>query len=208
MACRWARCGCRSCRPPCCSTCSGAMPPSAPMPTPVSPPARPPAPTRRRRAAWARARVPRLGKLFGIQHAMKGGIGSASITVAGVTVAALVAANPVGDVRDPASRLHRRRITLRRWARAARHHRIAGGGRPAGVDAGRRQHHDRHRRHRRHADQGRMRAPGHHGARRPGALHRPGAHAIRRRHAVRAGHRHFIVARAPHWRRWAHWPRR
>jgi L-aminopeptidase/D-esterase-like protein len=44
-----------------------------------------------------------LGKLFGIEHAMKGGIGSAAITVAGVTVAALVAANPVGDVRDPAS---------------------------------------------------------------------------------------------------------
>jgi L-aminopeptidase/D-esterase-like protein len=44
-----------------------------------------------------------LGKLFGIEHAMKGGIGSAAITAAGVTVAALVAANPVGDVRDPDS---------------------------------------------------------------------------------------------------------
>lgn len=39
------------------------------------------------------------GKLFGIGRAMRGGIGSASCTVGGVTVAALVAANPVGDVR-------------------------------------------------------------------------------------------------------------
>ncbi|TDM09379.1 MAG: hypothetical protein C4K60_08900 [Ideonella sp. MAG2] len=32
---------------------------------------------------------------------MKGGIGSASLTVHGITVAALVAVNAVGDVRDP-----------------------------------------------------------------------------------------------------------
>ncbi len=42
-----------------------------------------------------------VGKLFGPAHAMKGGLGSASITVRGVTVAALVALNPVGDVRHP-----------------------------------------------------------------------------------------------------------
>jgi L-aminopeptidase/D-esterase-like protein len=43
-----------------------------------------------------------VGKLFGIAHAMKGGIGSASLTVQGVTVAALVAVNAAGDVIDPA----------------------------------------------------------------------------------------------------------
>ena len=42
-----------------------------------------------------------VGKLFGIERAMKGGLGSASIKVAGVTVAALVAVNAVGDVLDP-----------------------------------------------------------------------------------------------------------
>ena len=43
-----------------------------------------------------------VGKLFGIERAMKGGIGSASIRVGGVTVAALVAVNATGDVVDPA----------------------------------------------------------------------------------------------------------
>ena len=44
-----------------------------------------------------------VGKLFGIGRAMKGGIGSASIRVGAVTVAALVAVNAIGDVVDPAS---------------------------------------------------------------------------------------------------------
>jgi L-aminopeptidase/D-esterase-like protein len=44
-----------------------------------------------------------VGKLFGIGRAMKGGIGSASVTVGAVTVAALVAVNATGDVIDPAS---------------------------------------------------------------------------------------------------------
>uniref|UniRef100_UPI0018EA2AE8 P1 family peptidase n=1 Tax=Pelomonas sp. KK5 TaxID=1855730 RepID=UPI0018EA2AE8 len=39
-----------------------------------------------------------VGKLFGPELAMKGGIGSASLKVGGVTVAALVAVNAVGDV--------------------------------------------------------------------------------------------------------------
>lgn len=43
-----------------------------------------------------------VGKLFGPERAMKGGIGSASVCVDGVTVAALVAVNAVGDVIDPA----------------------------------------------------------------------------------------------------------
>lgn len=44
-----------------------------------------------------------VGKLFGLQRAMRGGIGSASITVNGITVGAIVACNAVGDVIDPAS---------------------------------------------------------------------------------------------------------
>ncbi|EHR72660.1 L-aminopeptidase/D-esterase [Burkholderiales bacterium JOSHI_001] len=44
-----------------------------------------------------------VGKLFGPERAMKGGIGSASLTVGAVTVAALVAVNAVGDVLNPAT---------------------------------------------------------------------------------------------------------
>ncbi|MGD9833444.1 MAG: P1 family peptidase [Piscinibacter sp.] len=44
-----------------------------------------------------------VGKLFGIERAMRGGIGSAAVTVAGITVGALVAVNALGDVIDPAS---------------------------------------------------------------------------------------------------------
>jgi L-aminopeptidase/D-esterase-like protein len=42
-----------------------------------------------------------VGKVFGIDRAMKGGIGTASLTQDGVTVGALVACNSVGDVLDP-----------------------------------------------------------------------------------------------------------
>jgi len=42
-----------------------------------------------------------VGKLFGIDRAMKGGIGSASVTVGGITVGALIACNALGDVLDP-----------------------------------------------------------------------------------------------------------
>lgn len=44
-----------------------------------------------------------VGKLFGIERAMKGGIGTASVQVGAVTVAALVAVNAIGDVVDPAT---------------------------------------------------------------------------------------------------------
>lgn len=44
-----------------------------------------------------------VGKVFGHERAMKGGIGTASITVGGVTVGALVACNALGDVVDPDS---------------------------------------------------------------------------------------------------------
>ena len=45
-----------------------------------------------------------VGKLLGMDRAMKGGIGSASITLPdGLTVAALVAVNAFGDIVDPAT---------------------------------------------------------------------------------------------------------
>jgi L-aminopeptidase/D-esterase-like protein len=44
-----------------------------------------------------------VGKLFGIEHAMKGGIGSASLRIGALTVGALVAVNAIGDVVDPAN---------------------------------------------------------------------------------------------------------
>ena len=42
-----------------------------------------------------------IGKLFGIDKAMRGGLGTASVAVGGITVAALVAVNAMGDVVDP-----------------------------------------------------------------------------------------------------------
>ena len=44
-----------------------------------------------------------VGKLFGMARAMKGGMGTASLTVDGMTVGALVVCNAVGDVIDPAT---------------------------------------------------------------------------------------------------------
>ena len=44
-----------------------------------------------------------MGKLFGIERAMKGGIGTASLRVGAITVGALVAVNAIGDVVDPAT---------------------------------------------------------------------------------------------------------
>lgn len=41
-----------------------------------------------------------VGKLFGIERAMKGGIGTASLKVGAFTVGALVAVNAIGDVID------------------------------------------------------------------------------------------------------------
>ncbi|MBO0720054.1 MAG: P1 family peptidase [Blastocatellia bacterium] len=42
-----------------------------------------------------------VGKLFGMNRAMKSGIGTAAITLGGTTVGAIVAVNAVGDVLDP-----------------------------------------------------------------------------------------------------------
>jgi L-aminopeptidase/D-esterase-like protein len=45
-----------------------------------------------------------VGKLFGIRHAMKGGVGSAGTELAGgLKVGALAAVNAFGDVRDPST---------------------------------------------------------------------------------------------------------
>jgi L-aminopeptidase/D-esterase-like protein len=45
-----------------------------------------------------------IGKLFGMARAMKGGIGTYTVTLpGGVLVSALVAVNALGDVRDPAT---------------------------------------------------------------------------------------------------------
>ncbi len=46
-----------------------------------------------------------VGKLTGLENSMKGGLGSASVTLNnGLIIGALVAVNAVGDVRDPLSR--------------------------------------------------------------------------------------------------------
>jgi L-aminopeptidase/D-esterase-like protein len=44
-----------------------------------------------------------VGKLFGIERAMAGGVGCASVRVGGITVAALVVVNATGDVIEPGS---------------------------------------------------------------------------------------------------------
>lgn len=45
-----------------------------------------------------------VGKLFGVQHAMKGGVGTRGVELpGGIRVGALVAVNAFGDVRDPST---------------------------------------------------------------------------------------------------------
>jgi L-aminopeptidase/D-esterase-like protein len=44
-----------------------------------------------------------VGKMFGIGRAMKGGIGTASVTAGGITVGALIAVNAFYDVVDPST---------------------------------------------------------------------------------------------------------
>ena len=46
-----------------------------------------------------------VGKMFGPQRAAPGGIGTASVRVGGITVAALVAVNAIGDVMDERGRV-------------------------------------------------------------------------------------------------------
>jgi L-aminopeptidase/D-esterase-like protein len=44
-----------------------------------------------------------VGKVFGLERAMRGGIGTASVTVDGITVGAIIACNAMGDVINPAT---------------------------------------------------------------------------------------------------------
>jgi L-aminopeptidase/D-esterase-like protein len=44
-----------------------------------------------------------VGKLFGLARAMRGGIGTASVSVDGITVGAIIACNAMGDVINPNS---------------------------------------------------------------------------------------------------------
>lgn len=44
-----------------------------------------------------------VGKLYGIERAMRGGLGCARVDVGGVVIGALMVVNAVGDVRDPAT---------------------------------------------------------------------------------------------------------
>jgi hypothetical protein len=127
-----ARGACRSCRRRSCSTCGRRRehPPDA---APATPPAMRRA-TRRRRGQRRRRRRRAVGKLFGIDAAMRGGLGSASITVDGITVAALVAVNAIGDVIDPRTGARRRRAradggsSSARWRRCSVANRRTGRG--------------------------------------------------------------------------------
>ena len=108
-----------------------------------------------------------VGKLFGFERGMKGGIGTASMKVGAITVGALVAVNATGDIVDPAdgrivagTRGADGRPRSATEAIAAR--------RAAGARAARHGHDHRHRRHRRRAQQGAGQQAGDHGARRPG----------------------------------------
>ena len=44
-----------------------------------------------------------VGKLFGFERAMRGGLGCASVCVGGITVGAMIVVNAVGDVLDPST---------------------------------------------------------------------------------------------------------
>ena len=61
-----------------------------------------------------------VGKLWGMEHAMKGGVGTASIRLPdGLVVAALVAVNAVGDVVDPSDGRVVAGAQVGGWARLA-----------------------------------------------------------------------------------------
>ena len=132
---------------------------------------------------------------------LKGGIGSASLTLAdGVAVGAIVAVNSFGSALRPGCG--------RFWAADLA---LPGDIDPQpplpdtpfelagfrGMQSGRRrgQHDDRGRRHRRGARQGRVPASGDHGAGRAGPRDPPDPHPVRRRHRVRAGDRNRAAGR-------------
>ena len=119
-----------------------------------------------------------IGKMMGMARAMKGGIGTAAITLPdGLIVAALVAVNAYGDVIDPATGRvvagvrtedGRALADARVLCAPARRRRSP-----------RREHHDRRRRHQREADQDAGHEGGADGARRPGACRSRPSTALR-----------------------------
>ncbi len=131
-----------------------------------------------------------VGKLFGGSRAMKGGVGTASITLPdGLTVSAIVVVNAVGDVIDPATG------AVVAGVRGTDGHTLADARRlirvgcdaPGGTEW--REHHDRCGRDQRHADQGAGDQGCADGARRDGAGHLPVAHDGGRRHDLLPGDR-------------------
>ncbi len=121
-----------------------------------------------------------VGKVFGIQHAMKGGVGTASVTVDGVTVEPCIACNALGDVIDPDTATGDGGRTHRRWPGTARHAPRPAARPAAPALAGGHQHHHRRRGHRCHPDQSTGAPLGHRRTRRAGAQHQPGAHHVGR----------------------------
>jgi len=59
--------------------------------------------TQQARGSVGAGRGATVGKLLGVSRSMKGGLGMASLRIGGVTLAAMVAVNAVGDVVDPRS---------------------------------------------------------------------------------------------------------
>ncbi|KAI1690638.1 peptidase family s58 domain-containing protein [Ditylenchus destructor] len=112
-----------------------------------------------------------VGKLYGAKRAMKGGLGSASLTVAGVTVGAIV--GQCGGRRGrsgPRPRLAGARTADGKMLLDTRAAILAG--KPADLDARRRGHHHRAGGDRRQADQGAGAEDGADRARRPGPHHK------------------------------------
>jgi L-aminopeptidase/D-esterase-like protein len=88
-----------------------------------------------------------VGKLFGIQRAMKGGIGTASLKLGSVTVAALVAVNAIGDVLDESGQVLAGARSAE--ARMGPHDAGPAGRRRSDTCDRRQRHHHRRGRHRR-----------------------------------------------------------
>ncbi len=127
------------------------------------------------------------GFLHGMERAMKSGIGTASLKLPnGAIVAALVAANPFGDVVDPET--GRPIAGLRSEDGKALRGTVAAllAGETRGAPQVGREHRDRRRGHERRTDEERGEPRGRDGPRRLLAVDPPGAHARRRRHALRA----------------------
>ena len=145
-----------------------------------------------------------VGKLRGRGRAMKGGIGTASITLEdGLTVAAVVAVNAVGDVIDPATGEVVAGVRTEDGTGFADARALLREGEvrppddaPDG-DRFRREHDHRRRGDERAPLEGRDHEGRADGARRTRPGHLPGPHPERRRHPVRPRHRHAHGRRRP-----------